>query len=94
MQNKKYDLLLRIAANGNLIFLPEEKEPALSYLTLEDDVSDENGWQTDCYLVGKYSAELQQNNLFDIVLQSLLDEADREGRKGTNPSFSGTDDLT
>jgi len=34
-------------------------------------VATENGWQTDCYLVGKYSAELQQNNLFDIVLQDI-----------------------
>lgn len=84
---QKYELLLRIAANGNLIFLPEEKDPALPYLTLEDDVSNENGWQTDCYLVGKYSAELQQNNLFDIVLQSLLDEADHEGRKEQTLSF-------
>ena len=83
---QKYELLLRIASTGNIDFLSESEVPDYSYITLKD-ASDNSGWQTDCYIVGKYSKELQESNLFDIVVQSLLDEAARENRSEQTLSF-------
>lgn len=86
---QKYELLLRVAKNMPITFLEEEENPASCYLTLEDDSTSaaDFGWQTDCYVAGKYSNELRENGLFDAVLQSLLEEAVIAGRKQETYAF-------
>lgn len=79
---QKYELLLRIAATGNIDFF-ETTELDSSYIILEDDsaFTTETGWQTDCYIAGKYSQLLHENNLFDLVIESLLNDAKLENRQ-------------
>lgn len=86
---QKYELLLRVAKNMPILFVDEEEPPVPCYLTLDDDtpaVAD-FGWQTDCYVAGKYSRSLQENGVFDAVLQSLLDEASIAGRQQDTLAF-------
>lgn len=79
---QKYELFLRIAATWNIDFF-ETTEADSSYITLEDDpaFTAETGWQTDCYIAGKYSQLLRENNLFDLVIESLLNDANLENRQ-------------
>ena len=79
---QKYELLLRIAATGNIDFF-ETTELDSSYIILEDDstFTTETGWQTDCYIAGKYSQLLHENNLFDLVIESILNDAKLENRQ-------------
>lgn len=85
---QKYELLLRIAKDMPVTFI-EKEEPNVCYLTLEDDSPSAAvlGWQTDCYVTGKYSTELRENDLFDTVLHSLLEEAVIAGRKQETFAF-------
>lgn len=49
-------------------------------LILRDDTDASEGWQTDCYVVGKYSEQLRECGYFEVVIESLLGEAMQEGR--------------
>lgn len=86
---QKYELLLRVAKNMPISFLEEEEVPDSCYLSLDDDGTSaaDLGWQTDCYVAGKYSRELQENGVFDDVLQALLDEAAMAGRQRETLAF-------
>lgn len=97
---QKYELLLRVAKNMPILFLDEEGPPASCRLTpddasasccltLDDDTpaAADFGWQTDCYIAGKYSNELRENGLFDAVLQALLEEAAVMGRQQETLAF-------
>lgn len=86
---QKYELLLRVAKNMPILFVDEEEPPVPCYLTLDDDTpaAADFGWQTDCYVAGKYSRSLQENGVFDAVLQSLLDEAAIAGRQQDTLAF-------
>lgn len=88
-RKQKYELLLRVAKNMPISFLEEEETPDSCYLTLKDDdaSSADFGWQTDCYVTGKYSHELRENGVFDAVLQALLDDAAMAGRQQETLAF-------
>ena len=81
----KYELVLRIAHDTSVFFEEIEEEEAEKLLSqnevlvLQEEETSENGWQTDCYIVGKYSKILQEADLFDVVIASLLEEADKQG---------------
>lgn len=72
-----------------ITFLEEKENPVSRYLTLDDDIpsATDLSWQTDCYIAGKYSRELQKNGVFDAVLQSLLNEAAIAGRQQETLAF-------
>lgn len=81
---QKYELILRIAKQTEIIFDEIDiTETAMdrNMLQLEDDSKEETvyGWQTDCYVIGKYSAELQQEGYFEAAVQGLLSEAANGG---------------
>lgn len=92
---QKYELVLRIAQEMPIIF-EEVLDDELSTdsakmdvwcgngnageIRLSDDEDVSLGWQTDCYVAGKYSGELRDSGYFDAVLQSLMGEAMQEGR--------------
>lgn len=83
---KKYELLMRIAIQKPIRLKNIAKTDSFfieNHIVLEDDDQNtklEYGWMTDCYLVSKYSGQLQQNNLFDAVVQSILQDAQLQGR--------------
>lgn len=85
---QKYELLLRVAKKMPISFL-EQEDSYMPYLTLKDDDAPtaDLGWQTDCYVAGKYSRELQENGVFNAVLQTLLDEAAIAGRQQETLAF-------
>lgn len=75
---RKYELLIRVAKDMSVEIVEAEEEPGKRYMALEDDeepVSDVYGWRTDCYVVGKYSGELQKSGIFDAVVQAILRDA-------------------
>lgn len=82
---KKYELVLRIAHDTSVFFEEIEEAEAEKLisqnevLALAEEEPSENGWQTDCYIVGKYSKLLQEAELFDVVIASLIEEADKHG---------------
>ncbi len=81
---QKYELILRIALKSPVSFIEIEMEEDLNqFIILKDHGSDENEnakWQADCYVIGKYSGELRQAGLFDLVVSSMIDQAEAEGR--------------
>lgn len=83
---KKYELLIRIAIESPVIFVDEPLDTEIDYIRLDDEKngSVEEGWKTDCYLIGRYSVELQNDGIFDGVITAVLSEAQIAGR-GTEP---------
>ena len=65
---QKYELLLRIAATGNIEFC-EETAVNPAYIILGDDITTQTSWQTDCYIVGKYSSILREITGKSIALK-------------------------
>lgn len=76
---QKYELVLRIAQNGPVLFeeIAEEATGDTSFVLLDDEewLKREQGWKTDCYVVGKYSQELQKAGVFDVVVTAVLNDA-------------------
>lgn len=75
---QKYELLIRIASEIPVILSEEEPDERKNYLILDDDeesIRDSYGWQTDCYVTGRYSRELQKNEMLDEVITAILDSA-------------------
>lgn len=104
---QKYELLLRIAKETPIVF--EETEGAVEdCLMLEDDPQElmlRCGWKTDCYVLGKYSRELQEAGCFDAAVSGVLNEAERSGYAegaidwleqmiGRKEAFCDIDDVT
>lgn len=82
---QKYELILRIAQTGPVVFI--EQEPDIcqeKYMILQEQEMDAAriyGWQTDCYIIGKYSGYLQRYGLFDDAVRCVIDEAGKIGEK-------------
>ena len=78
---QKYELLLRIAQESPIVLEERtegEPEPEDEVVLLEDDEAgllEEYGWQTDCYVIGKYSVPLRENGYFDAAVMGVLEEA-------------------
>lgn len=68
---KKYELLIRIAIESPVIFVDEPLDTEIDYIRLDDEKngSVEEGWKTDCYLIGRYSVELQMMEYLMVLLQ-------------------------
>lgn len=87
---QKYELLIRIASAMPVLFLEEEPDEQKEYLILDDDeesICNTYGWQTDCYVTGRYSAELQKNEMLNEVITVILDSAQAEGREKETIAF-------
>ena len=56
---------------------------------LTDDTAEEtaDGWKTDCYIIGKYSQILQENQVFEMAVASVLEEAQSHGHYEQAVSF-------
>lgn len=89
---QKYELLLRIAAETP-VELEETDEDACgqeNMLVFDDAEEPENsgcGWRTDCYVLGKYSAQLQEAGYFNAAIEAVLAEAQMEGRYEETVSY-------
>lgn len=80
----KYELILRIAKEfpGDMMW-QRGTDPQEKFVLFEEDsaeVKKKYGWQTDCYVVGKYSAKLRESGYFEEAVGGLLAEAEAEGR--------------
>lgn len=87
---QKYELLIRVAEVQPVKIVEEELNEDREYLVLRDDEGqqEENyGWETDCYVVGRYSEELQKANLLNCVVETLLEEAIQADRKEKTITF-------
>lgn len=79
---QKYELILRIAHITEIEFIEcPDRSVSEDYIKLSDMEGEQDGWRTDCYIAGRYSAELKAAGCFEIVLQVLLDEAVVQGRR-------------
>lgn len=89
---QKYELLLRIAAETP-VELEETDEDACgqeNMMVFDDAEEPENtglGWRTDCYVLGKYSAQLQEAGYFNAAIEAVLAEAQMEGRYEETVSY-------
>lgn len=89
---QKYELLLRIAAETPVEFA-ETGEDACgqeNMMVFDDVETPENagmGWRTDCYVLGKYSAQLQEAGYFNAAIEAVLAEAQMEGRYEETVSY-------
>lgn len=87
---QKYELLIRIAAEQPVAFMDEKLDPDIKYIRFNDDEknsSGEDGWKTDCYLIGRYGVELQTEGIFDDVITAVLSEAQTAGRETETIAF-------
>ena len=75
---KKYELMMRIAEMFPIELIEtNENAVADNSIILEDDTPEKKqdyGWKTDCYIASKYAEELQKRNLFDVVIQTILED--------------------
>lgn len=85
---KKYELLLRIAQRTSFD-LTEEPSGDMGMELLTNDTAEEpaDGWKTDCYIIGKYSQILQENQVFEMAVASVLEEAQSHGHYEQAVSF-------
>lgn len=86
---QKYELLIRIAAEQPVAFMDEKLDPDIKYIRLDDEKNSsvDDGWRTDCYLIGRYSVELQTEGIFDDVITAVLSEAQTVGRETETITF-------
>ena len=90
--NRKYELLLRIASVSSVELTEWTKLPDAEskYMILEDDTEEQllaGKWRTDCYLIGKYSEKLREENCFEAAVSSVLEEMQRAGRGRSGMEF-------
>lgn len=75
---KKYELMMRIAEMFPIELIEtNENAVADNSIILEDDTPEKKqdyGWKTDCYIASKYAEKLQKRNLFDVVIQTILED--------------------
>lgn len=86
---QKYELLIRIAAEQPVAFMDEKLDPDIKYIRLDDEKNSsvDDGWRTDCYLIGRYSVELETEGIFDDVITAVLSEAQTAGRETETITF-------
>lgn len=88
---QKYELLLRIVSDCPVeLCLAErmQEENPGQWCRMEDDREcSGEGWRTDCYVVGKYSAQLREAGYFDAVVQALLVQAREQKRETVTMQF-------
>ena len=80
---QKYELLLRIASEHGFAledYWDNSGHLEGDYVVLEDNIDEvaENATEaikTDCYLIGKYSAILQQSGFFEAAVSTVLEQA-------------------
>lgn len=73
-RKKMYEFLLRIAEKHEIIGMPAEYNADL--VPGEDSGEfDKAAYKADCYIVGKYSQLLQQNQYFEEVVGRLIQQA-------------------
>lgn len=80
---QKYELILRIAADMNVVFLQEEEGAGQDDYLLEDDETTAlqlYGWETDCYIIGRYSNKLKERGYFDAAVGSVIEMAEEMGK--------------
>lgn len=81
---RKYELVLRIAHENSVVFHTIREEGDIDtekYLVLQDDPPELKacyGWQTDCYLVAKYSKELRESGYFNVAVSGILSQTVQE----------------
>ena len=80
---RKYELILRIAAKGPVDFIEQEldtkQEKYLIVYEQEAEESADDRWKADCYVIGKYSSQLQESGFFDQAVSDMLQLAENEG---------------
>lgn len=88
---QKYELLLRILEKHSILLEDAEYENIdEQILTLTDDdmdVTAQYGWQTDCYVIGKYSRLLQANGYFNAAVEGILTDANAAGRSAETVAY-------
>ena len=87
---QKYELMLRIVEKYSVELYPAECMPEqelTGYDRIEDEQDEQEGWRTDCYVTGKYSAQLQAAGYFDAVVQALLAQAEEQERANATTQF-------
>ena len=87
---QKYELLIRMAMETPVCIAEGKLDPEQQYVLLEDNdatIKDKNGWQTDCYVTGRYSQLLQEQGLLDEVITQILTEAQECGRENDTVQF-------
>lgn len=80
---RKYELILRIAVKGPVDFIEQEldtkQEKYLIVYEQETEESADDRWKADCYVIGKYSSQLQESGFFDQAVSDMLQLAENEG---------------
>ena len=82
-----YELLLRMAVAHPLYMTQIQESDGrmdADYVILEDaSVEDVDlyGWQTDCYVLAKYSQQLQQEGYFDAAVSGVLESSKDPGKQ-------------
>lgn len=74
---QKYELLLRIAAENPIELEEVSACDQIDTVILRDDEQENNiayGWQTDCYVLGKYSTLLKEAGYFEAAIDAVLAE--------------------
>lgn len=81
---QKYELILRIAKESSVLFIEgqvdEQKENYIFFFDNESEKSVSYEWQTDCYIIGKYSNELRESGFFDEAVKCVIDEAEKRNQ--------------
>jgi hypothetical protein len=81
---QKYELILRIAEKTEVEFAENPVDKTEDMVLLADEEQNqvaEHGWQTDCYVIGKYSAILREKGLFEAAVSTILRDAAQQGRQ-------------
>lgn len=84
---QKYECILRIAKNMPVEFVSDFAEEDARICFSEEKETGNRGWKTDCYVIGKYSAILQENKVFEVAVSAVLEEAAHMGRYEETISF-------
>lgn len=102
---QKYELLLRIALQSDIAFEESEDDAEMALYDEPAENILEYGWQTDCYVIGKYSSILQESGYFEMAVSGIISEAQKTGRTeqtiayleqmiGHTPEYYRIDDAT
>lgn len=77
---RKYELLLRIAETHGFEIRQQDDSPDCNETALEDEVDEISAaLEADCYIVGKYSAILQETGYFEAAVTGILRQGRQEG---------------
>lgn len=79
-EKQTYEFMLRIAKEYPVLCMTQaefdtwEKQQAEKWLRLivPESNAEAEGYETDCYVIGRYKAELLENGLFERVVENML----------------------